>query len=374
MEKVKIGIITMSASDNCGSLLQAYALQHVLTNKFKCDVEIIDFCSNKSSEVYDIFPRNFYMHPKKTLFNLKHLKSIKSQKLDYENFRNRFLNMSSNKYRTVEDLKCLYDTYDIIITGSDQVWNINMTDYDDAFFIPWATKSRKIAYAASLGSTNLIEGTKKEQITGWLDDFERISVREETGKQTLNQLTDNDISVLADPTLLLSYDDWAFIAGKPLVKGNYIFFYSWSYPNEEMNELVQKFAKQHNLDVYVINSSKWYKHRPEKFQFKLCKQAGPDAFVNLMMNAEYVFVQSFHGAVFGNLLHKRFFFLNERKDNTVDFRAANILGLLQEEKQIVHSSKDIEEAMNSTLTYTSNEYELLKNRSLLYLEQVVNIK
>ena len=37
----KIGIMTFHASLNCGSMLQAYALQTVLSEKYKADVEIV---------------------------------------------------------------------------------------------------------------------------------------------------------------------------------------------------------------------------------------------------------------------------------------------------------------------------------------------
>lgn len=371
MNKKKVGIITLSASDNCGSLLQTYALQYVLEKKMNCCVEVINFCSKQSAAVYDIFPPFFFKHPKKTIFTLKHLKSIKNQKQDYEDFRKEYLNLTKKIYTDVDELKTLYDTYDVIITGSDQVWNINMTDYSDAFFIPWNTKAKKIAYAASLGSVEVIGEEKRSQIENWLSDFEAISVREETGKRTIQHLTNKEISILADPTLLLTFDEWNEISGERLISGEYIFFYSWSYPDEDMNELVRDFARSNKLDVYVINSSKWYKYRPEKFGFRLCHKAGPSAFINLMINAKYVFVQSFHGAVFGNLLHKRFFFLNERSDGSLDFRAANILGLLHEESQIVHSIQDIDSAMKANLNYSNDEYEALKEKSLQFLMDIV---
>ena len=43
-----IGIITFHASHNCGSILQAYALQKVLQTKLQYESEIIDFQRNLS--------------------------------------------------------------------------------------------------------------------------------------------------------------------------------------------------------------------------------------------------------------------------------------------------------------------------------------
>lgn len=55
---MNIGIITLSASDNCGSLLQAFALQNVLTHRFSYDVEIIDYRSRQAEELYSVIPAN----------------------------------------------------------------------------------------------------------------------------------------------------------------------------------------------------------------------------------------------------------------------------------------------------------------------------
>ena len=48
---MKIGILTLSASDNCGSLLQAYALQEVIKNRYDCKVEILNLETEKHSNI-----------------------------------------------------------------------------------------------------------------------------------------------------------------------------------------------------------------------------------------------------------------------------------------------------------------------------------
>ena len=325
MKKTKIGILTLSASDNCGSLLQTYALQHVLEKDYDCYVEIVNLITKESADIYHIIPSNFYKHPKKTLFTFEHIYSVIHQRRDYQEFRDKYLNMTSKVYRNVDDLKSIKNNYDIIIAGSDQIWNVYMADYNDAYFIPWETNAKKISYAASLGTTQIIDSHKKDMIAKWLQDFKQISVREQTGKETISELTSHNVEILADPTMLLDYKEWKIMAGNRAVQEKYIFYYySWSYTDDDMNKLVQKFAKKENLKVYVINSSKWYKYRPEIFNFKLYEKSGPIAFLNLMCYAQYVFIQSFHGIVFSNLLKKRLFFLNE-KDKSIDCRAENLL-------------------------------------------------
>lgn len=368
---IKIGIITLSASDNCGSLLQTYALQEVLKERYECEVDIINFNSRESKEVYNLFSKNFYKHPKKTLFTIKHLKSIKHQREGYAKFRNKFLNLTEKEFEDVESLREISNNYDIVITGSDQVWNVYMTDYNDAFYLPWTNSSKKVSYAASLGSTQVIDEKKSIELKKMLSSFSCISVRESTGKETIEKLIGKDVEVTADPTMLLSDEKWDDLAGSRMIDKEYIFYYSWSYPNENMNKLVQKFAKEKGLEVFVINSSRWYKYRPEDFGFNLYKDSGPIEFLNLMKYAKYVFVQSFHGAVFANVFKKRFFFLNENANGSVDFRTKNIIGILHEEKQIVHDLKDIENAMYTRLTYKSQELDELRKNSFNYLDESI---
>lgn len=365
----KIGIITLSASDNCGSLLQTFALQEVLVKKFNCDVKIINLVTEQSNAIYSLFPKGFYKHPKKTLFTMRYIRSIKKQKAGYQLFRRQYLKLTDQIYRTVDDIENIVDDFDILISGSDQVWNVYMADYSDAFYLPWKTKAKKVAYATSLGSTVEIDKDKACQLTEWLSDFSEISVREQTGKETIEQLTEKEVFVTVDPTLLLSTEEWSSLIKEPLIKRPYIFYYSWSYPDESMNKIVQEFASQMQLDVYVINSSKWYKYRPSKFDFILYDESGPMVFLNLMKYAKYVFVQSFHGAVFANIFKKEFFFLNENEN--VDFRTRNLLEMFHEEERAVHTYQDVENIIDNKLMYTSESFNMLISKSLKFLKEAV---
>ena len=53
----KVGILTLSASDNCGSLLQTYALKTYLEKYMGFYAEVINFESEQSKRIYDIFSK-----------------------------------------------------------------------------------------------------------------------------------------------------------------------------------------------------------------------------------------------------------------------------------------------------------------------------
>ena len=59
----KVGIITFHASYNCGSMLQAFALQRFL-EKNGYDAEMIDFSSKGQRRLYSIFAKHKNIIPK----------------------------------------------------------------------------------------------------------------------------------------------------------------------------------------------------------------------------------------------------------------------------------------------------------------------
>jgi hypothetical protein len=53
------------------------------------------------------------------------------------------------------------EDYTTVVAGSDQIWNITIEDGDDVYFLPWVKKARKVAYAPSFGSKNILKYTKE---------------------------------------------------------------------------------------------------------------------------------------------------------------------------------------------------------------------
>ena len=343
----KVGILTLSASDNCGSLLQAYALQTLLDKYLMNDAVVINYNFQKSREMYDVIPNNFYRHPRDTYYRLLHIRKLAKQKRDYEYFRDRYLKMTEKVYRREAELKKEQFDFDVTICGSDQVWNVLMSDFDHAFFLDWVHSGKKLAYAPSLGGNKLLDGFDSDYLKGVFESFSALSAREITGKEQIEAICNKSVHVLLDPTLLLDYTDWdELTTGNPFNE-DYIFFYSYSYHHNDLNRIVQEFAKQNNLKVIVINASKWYRQSPNKYGFTLYEDSGPLAFLNLMKYAKTVFVQSFHGVIFANMFKKEFYFLDDHSDNSLDPRLDSILTLLDRKERVVRSLHDITgEAIN----------------------------
>src|SRR5699024_9478535 len=99
--------------------------------------------------------------------------------------------------------------YDFFITGSDQVWNPLNINNLNKFFLTFTEPKKRIAYAPSISSDKLPEEYLADY-KNWLEGMDSVSIREDTGAMIIKDLTGIDAPVLADPTLLLTKEEWLF--------------------------------------------------------------------------------------------------------------------------------------------------------------------
>ena len=327
---MKIAIITFHASDNCGSQLQTYALSKVIKEHFGVTPDVIDFSNRHQQEVYATFRK---IHRVKdlvrNLYRLLFLNLLKPYHKSFRDFISNYVHLTNVRYSLPEELKTLDGKYDVYIAGSDQVWNTKAYDFDDSYFLDFVTKGRKIAYATSLGATNIIESSRdKIKYTKLVNDFSMLSVREKNAQLLLQTITDKPVELLLDPTLLLPKSDWEALAGdEPLIKGKYIFYYAFTYADNP-NIIVKKLSEKYNMPVYIVDANAWAMRRMFMDGFKLAPQFGPKAFLNLIKYSELVLTTSFHGTALSVAMEKRFWFIKTPMLNPRDDRAITLLNQL----------------------------------------------
>lgn len=325
---MKIGIITFHASLNCGSMLQAYALQNILERKYKNEVEIINYSNFGQRNYYsnwDWYPRpKVLINDIKLLFNRKY---INKTRFDYNQFMNDYFNLSGKLIKKRKDLEKFDGKYDIIIAGGDQVWNVRCRDHDEAYFLSFVNKSKKVAYSPSLGARNINSECKNpEKYRDLINKFDFLSVRETNGQKWLKELTGKDIPIIADPTLLLSKEDWLENLPTDKINEKFIVFYAFSYANKHNNEIMKKITEMTGMPIYLVDGKSYTVNKLEKYGYKLYKTGGPLGLLSLINNASLVLVQSFHGIIFSALFHKTFWSLRNIKiNNSNDDRARCIL-------------------------------------------------
>ena len=126
-----------------------------------------------------------------------------------------------------------------------------------------------------------------------LNRFANLSVREDSGARLIRDLTGRDATVLVDPTLVLTADEWRTVArrsARPSCPYVLTYFLGTVSPNRAAD--IRRFAELHSL--VVVNLME--RSSPAIYE------SGPSEFIDLIDNAECVFTDSFHGSVFSLLM------------------------------------------------------------------------
>ncbi len=213
--------------------------------------------------------------------------------------------------------------YEIFLCGSDQLWlpaNLGSHFYT----LEYVTSNKnKIAYATSFGVSQ-IPWYQKRRTRKYLNDFTHLSCREEKGKQIIKELTNKDIPVVLDPTLLLTKDEWdEIIQNKKVINEKYIMCYFLG-ENVEHRRIAEELSKKTGYKIVTIPFLDEYVEYDRKFGNYRLFDIDIYDFVNLIRNSEYVLTDSFHGSIFSILNHKKFMVLNRFSNNSKNSRNSRI--------------------------------------------------
>lgn len=328
----KIGILTFYKSINYGSVLQAWALQHVLEQDGH-DVEMIEYTPAAYNDLYGLFvvPSNW----NSVKYDIKRLllaTTIKRQKTLFERFRNKYLNLSLQKYEENSSLTEMVQNYDCIVCGSDQIWNVRALDCDKVYFLPIKTSIGKIAYAVSVNDTDFTENICNEELRRWIDDFSAISAREKSGSLKIESFIQqsNRVQTVVDPTLLNSKEEYFKICSPRFITPRYIFLYNvWS--NGDVVDAAICLSKKMNLPIYsalMKRDIKIIRKLRKKGIHVETKNTAPEDFVSMIRYADFVVTDSFHGTAFSLIFEKEFVSINERIEKKMK-NDERILSILQ---------------------------------------------
>ena len=323
----KIGILTFHKSINYGSVLQSWALSRVISKRFV--VEIIDYEPQNYEFLYANYRQwNSWNNIKYNLKRMPLSSALNNQQQLFKKFRDKQLPLSRKKYNYNNgcDIK---EEYKGIVVGSDQVWNIRAKDCDPIFFLPFNYSGNKVSYACSINDTDYTEKNLPSNLASEICDFDFISIREESGKNKLEQFIakQKKVYTLLDPTLLCNSSEYDSLLNDRIVDGKYIFLYNvWT---SEVGIQAAKFLSEKlNMPVYTIMTASNVK------EINLLKKSGilvdtvrtsPSDFLNFFKYASYIVTESFHGTSFSLIFKKPFVCVSNR---TNDERLNNILTLV----------------------------------------------
>lgn len=354
----KIGIITIIDNDNYGNRLQNYAMQEFLKEN---NVEAITIKNNKFFNHFGSFKKRFILFLRYINSKRIYIKNLCPKRLKcFKNF-NKNINFSDKTYSVYS--KNIKNDYDFFVVGSDQVWKPFYQRLSDVDLLNFADDNQKISISASFGISKL-PNEYKEKTRNALSTFKAISVREDTGKKIIEELTNRkDIEVIVDPTMLIPDSKWKNVEKKPgcLKNEKFILNYFLGDLSESRRKVIEQFAKENGCDVINIldKKSEFYK-------------TGPAEFLYLERNAFLICTDSFHSSVFA-ILNKVPFIVFEREDNKANMssRLDTLLRKFNLESQ-KYKGGEIEKYYNIEFENSDKILEFEKNKAIVFFNKALN--
>lgn len=320
---MKIGIMTFHWATNYGAILQAYALQRFLMGKYSdAKVEIINYKPKR----YDIRFFDFLniLHPRKVVYTYGEHK--RENKIKF--FRNEQLKLTHRFYSEAE-LAVSCDDYDILISGSDQIWNSYYTSSGEngltlAYYLSFGRADcRRIAYAASFGC-DIYPQELVSVIKPYLERYNRLGVRENSAIKILCNMGIYNAELNADPTLLLEKWDYLSLIETSGPQNEYIAAYflrdNASNVRDKINNC--RNAKIIDCSVRVIGD----------------KTIG--GWLQMIHDCKVLLTNSYHGMLFAIIFNKDFYvFLEKRNNIGMNDRIITLLSIAGLQDRIIDGNK-----------------------------------
>lgn len=322
---MKIGIFTFHCAANYGAVLQTYCLQEVLKGMGH-EVYVIDYRPKYLIEPYKTFsydPTSFdsFFAKCKGLLRACLVTPIRWKR---NRAFSRFIDSHLNLYQL--DLNDESNDFDAFVFGSDQIWNPKITGgFDKVYFgdFPAAKGKKLIAYAASAGSISNFADENIDYFLSRLQYFDKVTVREKSLAEYINQKSSITSEVVFDPVLLAGINvvnKLAINKGFYIIKNPYLLLFQLGQNSFIANYAIE-LAKVKNLELVEIITS-----GESIFDSKIKQTLSIDELLLYFKNASYIVAASFHGTVFATLFNKQFNTISI-SDN-IDERALSLLNEL----------------------------------------------
>ena len=369
----KINIMTIISFVNYGAILQCFSLNRKIKKLGYNPVEIkYNYNNNfiKSNKLLllekkhiKIFLRSIIV----SFYNIIYYKSLKIKSKKVSEFFTNNIKWSKYDYNNLNNFYQNPLNCDVLIVGSDQVWNNVDNAKNEPFLLGFSDNEiKKISYGASIGNCELNEyqiNLFKKNI----NRFDSISVRENTAKRLLSSLTDTQIDVVLDPVFLLTKEEWQLIQIDYKLDYKYILVYAVNSYSKKINKVINRLKTIYNLKIVLVLTEAFTRIRADV----ILRDVGPKEFLGLLDNAELVFTTSFHGTSFSIIYNKPFVSMIEKSKGS---RIVDLLNLVGLQDQIIVSDKNFrDEIFEIDFTNVNNIVDSLKAQSEQFLTTALEI-
>ena len=333
---MKIGILTFHWATNYGAILQAYALQEYM-KELGHEVEIINYK-----------PRHFdfgwkYLRRPWLLKGLKKDLVARKKELKLVPFREDRLITTKRRFFSVQELSLAKMTYDVVFSGSDQVLNPSFTISGEnhptsAYYLTFATRSKRIGYAVSFGCT-VYPSNPLKYAEKWINTFDTVGAREDSGIKILDQMNyRGEKQVVPDPTILF---------GEKLFDGIKI----------------TKPKKENYLCVYILRDAAEISSDNVVYVDELNNPVSMEEWLGLIIYSRGLITNSYHGMIIAVLNHVPFVALKSQADDAgMNDRFVTLLSRLDLEDRLVDSLDDYQQILSQTISWEFVDAKLAEFR------------
>lgn len=381
-DRMRVGIVTIYHRNyNHGGLLQAFALQQVIEQMgYYCEVLTFDspMLSRLRQRLTHYTPRQVYnvfssKIKNRFLSSSEKREIMRSRKQAFEDFESTIRHSSYIKTGRFAE-KAL--DYDVVVCGSDQVWNpawwnsIRLLEGFDGSDV------KKVSYAASIGRTSL-SNKDSQRLKRSLSDFKHVSVREQSAVDLVQSICGGEFTVTLtlDPTLLLDRSEWLSLLNVTeelrIPIEPYAFIYMVDKQNSYTRRAIQ-ICEESGMKSVVVSGKDYIEFKSENVT--VLNDCKPSEWVKLIDRAEVVLTDSFHGTAFSVNFNKPFWCFRRPHSSIVsDDRQEGFLRRMGLEKRIIEPSKINTLRAEDDIEFTKSNAKLQsdKKASLEYLAESI---
>lgn len=359
MDKKKTGILTLSSAQNYGAVLQCHSLCKYLNGNFS-ETEIIDFTPKFIIGRYSLIKIDKSSIKRMAKTTISSILNYPMRRKKY----NRFLafRKKNSKYGNIKYVgRMINDDYNQYIVGSDQVFNLELTRYDEEYFLPRVLdKSKKATYAASLGVSEL-SGKQAKVLKSGLEGFGSLSFRESIGCNLIRALLpEKNIERMIDPVFLNDKEYWEQVAEKRQYRWPYILIYAF-VDFEKAYFIAKKLKSDCNI-VLIHDAIK--KRKPDVIN---ARGVGPKEFLSLIKYADYIITDSFHGTAFSVIFNKEFYAIPYKGTES---RFFDMLDLFNLRGRIVEETERFNNGDQIDYTVVNEVIKEQQHRAKLYFDKI----
>lgn len=332
---MRVIITTVYNSNNFGSYLQAK--------------ELYEYIKSQGNEValFDSRTRSMW----NTL--LKHIKKIA---VNTKSIKHTLHGAFFEFLETIKLSKCWKslphtrstENYDLMILGSDEIWNIKRSKCRYPIYWGHGFDGRKIAYAPSCNQATKDDFQKYPKFVDYLNEIDNISVRDLASYNTLIGLTNKTIDVVLDPTLLCDAKTNNFHIVRPYIA---VYLFDVSITKDDIQD-IREFARNHNC---ILISAGQYMDWCDKSAHSI--NGNP---FYIFEKADYVITNTFHGTAYSINYRKQFFSIASSR------KVQCLLDEFELGNRLVTNTKEMESISHVQIDYKKIELLLKEKRKYSY--------